>query len=43
MLNFFLRAIDCGALPVEDVPGLTGLSMEEVRSASFARIVAGRA
>ncbi len=42
MLNFFLQAIDCGALPAEDIPGLTGLSMEEVRTGSFARIVAGR-
>jgi citrate lyase beta subunit len=42
MLNFFLQAMDCGALPAEEVPGWTGLSLEEVRSASFARIVSGR-
>jgi hypothetical protein len=42
MLNYFLQAIGCGAIPESDVPALTALSVDELRSASFARIVAGR-
>lgn len=42
LLNFFLRAISCGAVAESDVPSLTGLSVEELRSASFAKILEGR-
>jgi len=42
LLNFFLRAINCGAMDERDAPALTGLSMEELRSASFAKILEGR-
>jgi hypothetical protein len=42
LLNYFLRAINCGAIPEVDAPGLTGLSLEELRSASFAKILDGR-
>lgn len=42
LLNYFLRAINCGAIPEADAPGLTGLSLEELRSASFVKIVDGR-
>jgi citrate lyase beta subunit len=42
LLNYFLRAINCGAIPEADAPGLTGLSLEELRSASFAKILDGR-
>jgi citrate lyase beta subunit len=42
LLNYFLRAINCGAIPEDDAPGLTGLELEELRSASFGRIVNGR-
>jgi Domain of unknown function (DUF6986) len=42
LLNYFLRAINCGAIPEGDVPRLTGLSLEELRSGSFAKIVSGR-
>jgi citrate lyase beta subunit len=42
LLNYFLRAINCGAIPEADAPGLTGLSLDELRSASFAKILDGR-
>lgn len=42
LLNFFLRAINCGAVPEADVPALTGLSIEELRSASFLKILEAR-
>ncbi len=42
LLNYFLRAINCGAIPEADVPELTGLSLEELRSASFVKILNGR-
>jgi hypothetical protein len=41
LLNFFLRALACGAIS-EDDAAATGLSVEELRSRSFARILAGR-
>ena len=43
MLNYFLQAVACGAIPESDVPLRTGLTVDELRSASFAAIVAGRA
>ena len=43
MLNYFLQAVACGAIPESDVPLRTGLTVDELRSASFATIVAGRA
>jgi citrate lyase beta subunit len=42
LLNYFLRAINCGAIPEEDAPTLTGLTLEELRSASFVKILNGR-
>ncbi|MGA3187193.1 MAG: aldolase/citrate lyase family protein [Bryobacteraceae bacterium] len=42
LLNYFLRAINCGAIPEEEVPRLTGLTLEELGSASFAKILEGR-
>lgn len=41
LLNFFLRGIDVGALD-EEVCAELGLGWEELRTRSFARIVAGR-
>jgi citrate lyase beta subunit len=41
LLNFFLRGLACGAIS-EDDAAATGLSVEEIRSRSFARILAGR-
>jgi hypothetical protein len=39
LLNYFLRAISCGAIPESDVPMLTVLTIEQLRTASFARIL----
>jgi len=42
LLNFFLRALNCGAVREEEIGTLTGLTLDELRSASFVRIVQGR-
>jgi citrate lyase beta subunit len=42
LLNYFVRAVNCGAVPEGDVPALTGLTLEELRSRSFVKILAGR-
>jgi citrate lyase beta subunit len=42
LLNFFLRALNCGAVRQDEVGALTGLTLDELRSASFVRIVQGR-
>jgi citrate lyase beta subunit len=42
LLNYFLRAINCGAIPEADALDLTGLTLEELRSASFVKILNGR-
>lgn len=39
MLNYFLRAMSCGALPEADAPGLTGLSLAQLRTGSFTKIL----
>ncbi len=41
LLNFFLRGISCGAI-TEDEARATGLTMEEIRSRSFLKILEGR-
>jgi hypothetical protein len=33
--NYFLRAVTCGAIPESDIPSLTGLTVEQLRSARF--------
>jgi hypothetical protein len=33
--NYFLRAVTCGAVPESDIPALTGLTLEQLRSARF--------
>lgn len=33
--NYFLRAVSCGAVPESDIPVLTGLTLEQLRSARF--------
>jgi len=33
--NYFLRAVSCGALLASDIPPLTGLTVEQLRSARF--------
>ncbi len=42
LLNYFLRAVNCGALSVDEATERSGLSLEELRSRSFLRILAGR-
>ncbi|SFD60887.1 Citrate lyase beta subunit [Chitinophaga sp. CF118] len=41
LLNFFIKAINCGAISEEEVL-VTGLTIKEVRSRSFYRIIEGR-
>jgi hypothetical protein len=41
LLNFFLRAMNCGAITEEDATA-TGLTIEEIRSRSFYKILQGR-
>jgi hypothetical protein len=33
--NYFVRAVSCGAVPESDIPALTGLTLEQLRSARF--------
>jgi citrate lyase beta subunit len=33
--NYFLRAVSCGAVPESDIQALTGLTVEQLRSARF--------
>jgi citrate lyase beta subunit len=42
LLNYFVRALNCGAIPESDAPALTGLTIEELHSGSFAKILKGR-
>lgn len=42
LLNFFLRALNCGAVREDEVERLSGLTLEELRSASFVKIVKNR-
>jgi hypothetical protein len=42
LLNFFLRALNCGAVREDEIGALTGLTLEELRSGSFVTIVNGR-
>jgi hypothetical protein len=42
LLNYFLRAMNCGALGEDDAARLSGLTLDELRSRSFLRILAGR-
>ncbi len=40
LLNYFLQAVNCGALKAEEVESLTTLSSDDIRSASFVKILA---
>jgi hypothetical protein len=42
LLNYFLRAINCGAITVDEAQTLSGLTLAELRSASFVKILDGR-
>ncbi|NML67746.1 phosphoenolpyruvate kinase [Hymenobacter sp. RP-2-7] len=41
LLNFFLKALNCGAISEEDIAP-TGLTLEEIETRSFYRILQGR-
>ncbi|HEY9502648.1 MAG TPA: hypothetical protein VIR01_13530 [Pyrinomonadaceae bacterium] len=42
LLNYFLRAINCGAITEDEALKLSGLSLDELRSASFVKILKAR-
>jgi citrate lyase beta subunit len=42
LLNYFLRAMNCGAITEPEAVEKSGLTIEEIRSRSFAAIMAGR-
>ncbi|MFL6256797.1 MAG: DUF6986 family protein [Pyrinomonadaceae bacterium] len=42
LLNYFLRATNCGALTEEEAVRLSGLTVEELRSGSFVKILKSR-
>jgi len=42
LLNFFLQAMNCGAITEEEATLASGLSVEEIQSRSFLKILRGR-
>jgi len=42
LLNYFLRAVNCGALTEREAVALSGLTLEELRSRSFVKILNSR-
>jgi citrate lyase beta subunit len=42
LLTFFLRALNCGAVQESDIGSLSGLTLDELRSGSFVKLVKGR-
>ncbi len=42
LLNFFLRAMSCGAISEQETLEKSGLTLDELRSRSFVKILAGR-
>jgi citrate lyase beta subunit len=42
LLNFFLRALSCGAITEQEALEMSGLTVDELRGRSFARILASR-
>ena len=42
LLNFFLRAVNCGAITAEEATSRTGITIDELRSGSFVKILKGR-
>ncbi len=42
LLNYFLRAINCGAITEQEATALTSLTLEELRSGSFVKILKNR-
>ena len=42
LLNYFLRAINCGAITEQEATELTSLTLEELRSGSFVKMLKNR-
>jgi hypothetical protein len=42
LLNYFLRAMNCGAITEQEAVEKSGLTLEELRSKSFVRILNSR-
>ena len=42
LLNFFLRAINCGAISVDEATRRTSITLDELRSGSFVKIMENR-
>jgi hypothetical protein len=42
LLNYFLRAINCGAVTEDEATKLTSLTLSELRSGSFVKILKSR-
>ncbi|GIW22421.1 MAG: aldolase [Candidatus Sericytochromatia bacterium] len=42
LLNYFLRALNCGAVSIDEITNLTGLTLEEIRTKSFLKILENR-
>ena len=42
LLNFFIRALSCGAMTEEEILEAANLTLEELRSASFVKIIENR-
>jgi hypothetical protein len=42
LLNFFLRAINCGAIDETEATSRTGLTLDEIQTRSFLAILEGR-
>jgi hypothetical protein len=43
LLNYFLRAVGCGAISEDEATGMSGLTLDELRSRSFVTILSKRA
>jgi hypothetical protein len=43
LLNYFLRALSCGAISEREALEMSGLTLDELRSRSFVTILNGRA
>src|SRR5436853_5244573 len=42
LLNYFLRALNCGAITEDEAVTMSGLTLDELRSRSFVRILRNR-
>ena len=42
LLNYFLRAMNCGAITEDEAVEMSGLTLDELRGRSFVKILANR-